>query len=89
MNAVLCPNTNARGDPCAAPDEKFSDTHRRSRAVPSWSPNLEGFDLLFCDSLGYAVVKHPQSGKDRLISEESLGEIENIAKAMLGPKRQA
>ena len=69
------------------PDEKFSDTHGRSHAVPSWSPNLEGFDLLFCDSLSYEVVKHPRGVKYRLISEKSLAEIENIAKAMLRPKR--
>ena len=69
------------------PDEKFSDTHRRSHAVLSSSPDLEGFDLLFCDSLGYAVVKHRRSVKYRLISERSLAEIENIAKAMLRPKR--
>ena len=75
------------------PDEKLSDTHRRSHAVGgisrelSSSPDLEGFDLLFCDSLGYAVVKHRRSVKYRLISEESLAEIENIANAMLRPKR--
>ena len=69
------------------PDEKFSDAHRPSHAFLSWSPDLQGFDLLFCDSLGYAVVKHPRRLKYRLISEKSLAEIENIAKAMLRPKR--
>jgi len=69
------------------PDEESRDTHRRSHAVLSVSPGLEGFDLLFCDSLGYAVVKHRRSVKYRLISEKSLAEIENIAKAMLRPKR--
>src|SRR5215469_6972155 len=69
------------------PDEESRDTHRGSHAVLSVSPGLEGFDLLFCDSLGYAVVKHRRSVKYRLISEKSLAEIENIAKAMLRPKR--
>jgi GntR family transcriptional regulator len=71
------------------PDERFSDPLRLSH-VPgdgarelSSSADLKGFDLLFCDSLGYAVVKHRKSIKYRLISEESLSEIENIANAML------
>jgi len=75
------------------PDERFDDRFRLSR-VPgdaaselSWSPDLRGFDLLFCDSLGYAVVKHRKSVRYRLISEESLAEIENVANAMLHAKR--
>jgi GntR family transcriptional regulator len=79
-------------DPWRLPDEKFSDTRRRSHPVVDISrelssPDLDGFDLLFCDSLGYAVVKHRKSVNYRLISEESLAEIENIANAMLQPKR--
>lgn len=75
------------------PDERFSDTFRLSHVLGdaprelSASADLNGFDLLFCDSLGYAVVKHRRSVKYRLISDESLAEIENIAKAMLRPKR--
>jgi GntR family transcriptional regulator len=71
------------------PDERFSDplrlSHVRGDAAHelSSSADLKGFDLLFCDSLGYAVVKHRKSIKYRLISEESLSEIENIANAML------
>jgi GntR family transcriptional regulator len=49
--------------------------------------DLNGFDLLFCDSLSYMVVKHRRSLKYRLISKESLAEIENIANAMLRPRR--
>lgn len=73
--------------------ERFGDTFRLSHVLGdaprelSASADLNGFDLLFCDSLGYAVVKHRRSVKYRLISDESLAEIENIAKAMLRPKR--
>ena len=75
------------------PDERFGDRFRLSH-VPgeaacelSSSPDFKGFDLLFCDSLGYAVVKHRKSVRYRLISDESLAEIENVANGMLQPKR--
>jgi GntR family transcriptional regulator len=75
------------------PDKRIGDTFHFSRVLgdaprkPSTSADLSGFDLLFCDSLAFAVVKHRRSVKYRLISEESLTEIENIANAMLRPKR--
>jgi len=55
---------------------------------PASSADLKGFDLLFCDSLGYAVLKHRRSVKYRLISEESLAEIGNIANAMLRKEKE-
>jgi len=74
-------------------DNRFSDTAPFSRsregaaAAPklSLSADLQGLDLLFCDSLAYPVVKHRRTIKYRLISKESLAEIENIAKVMLRP----
>jgi GntR family transcriptional regulator len=71
------------------PDERFSDTFRLSQIrrsparEPSSSGDLKSFDLLFCDSVGCAAVRHRKSVKYRLISEESLAEIENIASAIL------
>jgi hypothetical protein len=71
------------------PDERFGDTfrlsHIRGDSAPelSSSADLKSFDLLFCDSVGFAVVKHCKTVKYRLISDESLAEIENIANAML------
>lgn len=73
------------------PNQKFSDafglSHVRGDTARelSSSADLKGFDLLFCDSLGYAAVKHRRSIKYRLISEESLAEIESIV-ATLRPK---
>ena len=71
------------------PDERFSDAFRLSQIRRSAASevssigDLKSFDLLFCDSVGYAGVRHCKSVKYRLISEESLVEIENIANAML------
>jgi hypothetical protein len=71
------------------PHDRFGDRSRVSHVPGSAdrelgsSADLKGFDLLFCDSLGYAVVKHRRSVKYRLISEESLAEIGNITNAML------
>jgi GntR family transcriptional regulator len=76
-------------DAWRVPDDTFGDMFRVSqvrggagRELVS-SADLKCFDLLFCDSLGYRVVKHPRSVKYRLISEGSLAEIGNIANAML------
>jgi len=75
------------------PDGGISDSSRLSHVrghaarEPVSSADLKGFDLLFCDSVGFAVVKHRRSVKYRLISEESLAEIDNIANAMLRPKQ--
>lgn len=74
-------------------DEGSDGTSHRSGVLGdaprelSMSADLNGFDLLFCDSLGYTAVRHRRSVMYRLISEESLAEIENIANAMLRPKR--
>jgi len=75
------------------PDTRFSETvsvsSSREAAVAapklSLSADLQGLDLVFCDSLAYSVVKHRRTIQYRLISEESLAEIDNIAKAMLRP----
>ena len=71
------------------PDGEAGDRFRVPRVALSASrelassADLQGIDLLFCDSLGYAVVKHRRCVKYRLISAESLAEIANIANAML------
>lgn len=91
--ADYCPNEESLNlsDTWRLPNEKFSDAFRLSHVRGdtarelSSSADLKGFDLLFCDSLGYAAVKHRRSIKYRLISEESLAEIENIV-ATLRPK---
>ena len=75
------------------PDGQFSNTFRFSRtheiadAAPRLSSpaDLQGLDLLLCDSLTYPIVKHRRRIKYRLISDESLAEIQNIANAMLRP----
>jgi DNA-binding transcriptional regulator YhcF (GntR family) len=70
------------------PDERFRDTFRLSQIrrsparKPSSSGDLKSFDLLFCDSVGCAAVRHRKSVKYHLISEQSLAEIENIATAI-------
>ena len=92
--ADYCPNEQSLklSDTWRLSDEKLSDAFRLSHVRGdaarelSSSADLKGFDLLFCDSLGYAAVKHRRSVKYRLISEESLAEIENIV-AMMRPKR--
>jgi len=76
------------------PDGRIIDTsgfsHVRGHAARELtsSADLKSFDLLFCDSVGFAIVKYRKSVKYRPISEESLAEIDNIANAMLRPKRQ-
>ena len=60
--------------------EVADDAHRLSSPA-----DLQGLDVLFCDSLAYPVLKHRKRIKYRLISDESLAEIDNIANAMLRP----
>ena len=46
-------------------------------------PELQAIDLLFCDSIAYRLVKHRRGVKYRLIADESIDEIANIANATL------
>ena len=66
-------------------EEVSLDSGGAPRELPV--PNdLRGFDLLFCDSLSYPKVKHRGSLRYRLVSKESLAEIENVAIGMMQPK---
>jgi GntR family transcriptional regulator len=78
----------------AIPEERFrcqcpiSRPAHGSTAEPEWlsSDDLRGLDLLFCDSLAYRIIKHPRKLKYRLISPESLVEVDSAAKSMTSPE---
>jgi GntR family transcriptional regulator len=45
--------------------------------------DLGGIDLLFCDSVTYGAVKHPRRIMYRLLSDESLRDIESAAESLV------
>ena len=68
------------------PATRAGSPDKGSGEVPFMSAADLGFiDLLLCDSIVYGVVKHPQSVKYQLLSDESLQEIASVA-ASLVPK---
>jgi DNA-binding transcriptional regulator YhcF (GntR family) len=54
----------------------------RERPMPS-AANLGAIDLLFCDSMTYAAVKHPRRIMHRLLSDESLHDIASAAESLV------
>ena len=72
-----------------ATDRRLSEalSLRAGAAAPGEfkSADLQGLDLLFCDSVAHHFVRHRNAIKYRLVSDESLGEVAEIANAMLQP----
>jgi len=64
---------SADGGPQTATDERMQ---------PS-AADLGAIDLLFCDSMTYAAVKHPRRIMYRLLSDESLREIACAAESLV------
>jgi hypothetical protein len=51
--------------------------------------DLKFIDLLFCDTIAHAFVKHRNNVKSQLLSDESLREIASVAEPLSAPKRIA
>jgi len=64
---------SADGDPQIATGERMQPSAADLRAI----------DLLFCDSMTYAAVKHPRRIMYRLLSDESLREIACAAESLV------
>jgi DNA-binding transcriptional regulator YhcF (GntR family) len=56
---------------------------RTGELSPSSAADLGAIDLLFCDSITYAAVKHPRRIMHRLLSSESLRDIAAAAESLV------
>jgi DNA-binding transcriptional regulator YhcF (GntR family) len=66
------------------------DVHKYNGKVPLLSgADLKFIDLLFCDTIAYLFVKHPNSVPSQLLSDESLQEIASVAKGLPGTRKLA
>jgi hypothetical protein len=64
----------------------LADTRLRTtggKIAPLPAAELNAFDLLFCDSVSYSLVKHKRAVRYRLVSNESLADVANLAGTML------
>jgi len=71
------------GPEAALPLNDRPQSERTGELSPSSAEDLGAIDLLFCDSITYAAVKHPRRIMHRLLSSESLRDITSAAESLV------